>query len=248
MKSIILCEGGTDLTLIQYFMEKVNGWRYELNRTRHNSSKLSCFKQRKIFIKEDKILEIGATGGCSEIPKCFSKILNSQRIGSNSEERYENIVIITDNDEIDTFDNMKTTLEKLFNEHSITIENNIVNDSWINCTCENGAQDIINFRVLLLIIPFDEEGALETFLLKAIASNDEYDNEIIEKGNDFVETVDPQKIYLSKRRYVTKAKLDVYFSIRTPVDQFTERQNILKSINWEDYEYIRNSFKKLREL
>lgn len=248
MRSIILCEGGTDLTLIQYFMEKVNEWKYDLNRTRQNSSKLSCFKQRKIFIKEDKILEIGATGGCSKIPKCFSKILNSQRIGSSSEERYENIVIITDNDEINTFNNMKATLENLFNKYSITIKNNIANDSWINCTCENGAQDIINFRVLLLIIPFEEEGALETFLLKAIASKDEYDNEIIEKGNIFVETVDPQKKYLVRRRYVTKAKLDVYFSIRTPVDQFTERQNILKNINWEEYEYIQDSFKKLREI
>ncbi|WP_175612818.1 DUF3226 domain-containing protein [Fusobacterium mortiferum] len=243
MKSIILCEGGTDLTLIQYFMEKVNGWKYHSNRP-----KLFDLEQQKRFKKEDKILEIGATGGCTEIPKCFSKILNSQRIGSNSEERYENIVIITDNDEINTFNNMKATLENLFNKYSITIKNNIANDSWINCTCENGAQDIINFRVLLLIIPFEEEGALETFLLKAIASKDEYDNEIIEKGNIFVETVDPQKKYLVRRRYVTKAKLDVYFSIRTPVDQFTERQNILKSINWEDYEYIRNSFKKLREL
>ena len=243
MKSIILCEGGTDLTLIQYFMEKVNGWKYHSNRP-----KLFDLEQQKRFKKEDKILEIGATGGCTEIPKCFSKILNSQRIGSNSEERYENIVIIADNDEINTFNNMKATLENLFNKYSITIKNNIANDSWINCTCENGAQDIINFRVLLLIIPFEEEGALETFLLKAIASKDEYDNEIIEKGNIFVETVDPQKKYLVRRRYVTKAKLDVYFSIRTPVDQFTERQNILKSINWEDYEYIRNSFKKLREL
>lgn len=243
MKSIILCEGGTDLTLIQYFMEKVNEWKYHSNRP-----KLFDLEQQKRFKKEDKILEIGATGGCSEIPKYFSKILAYQRIGSNFEERYENIVIITDNDEIDTFDNMKATLEKLFNEHSVTVENNIANDNWINCTCENGAQDIINFRVLLLIIPFDEEGALEIFLLKAIASNDEYDNEIIEKGNDFVETVDPEKIYLSKRRYITKAKLDVYFSIRTSVEQFTERQNILKNINWEEYEYIQDSFKKLREL
>lgn len=243
MKSIILCEGGTDLTLIQYFMEKVNGWKYHSNRP-----KLFDLEQQKRLKKEDKILEIGATGGCSEIPKYFSKILDYQRIGSNFEERYENIVIITDNDEINTFNNMKATLENLFNKYSITIKNNIANDSWINCTCENGAQDIINFRVLLLIIPFEEEGALETFLLKAIASKDEYDNEIIEKGNIFVETVDPQKKYLVRRRYVTKAKLDVYFSIRTPVDQFTERQNILKNINWEEYEYIQDSFKKLREL
>lgn len=243
MKSIILCEGGTDLTLIQYFMEKVNGWKYHSNRP-----KLFDLEQQKRFKKEDKILEIGATGGCSEIPKCFSKILNSQRIGSSSEERYENIVIITDNDEIGTFDKMKVTLENLFNKYSITVKNNIANDSWINCTCENGAQDIINFRVLLLIIPFDEEGALETFLLKAIASNDEYDNEIVEKGNDFVENADSERRYLTKRRYITKAKLDVYFSIRTSVEQFTERQNILKSINWEEYEYIQDSFKKLREL
>lgn len=243
MKSIILCEGGTDLTLIQYFMEKVNEWKYHSNRP-----KLFDLEQQKRFKKEDKILEIGATGGCSEIPKYFSKILAYQRIGSNFEERYENIVIITDNDEIDTFDNMKATLDKLFNKYSITIKNNIANDSWINCTCENGAQDIINFRVLLLIIPFDEEGALETFLLKAIASNDEYDNEIIEKGNDFVENADSERRYLSKRRYVTKAKLDVYFSIRTSVEQFTERQNILKNINWEEYEYIQDSFKKLREI
>lgn len=243
MKSIILCEGGTDLTLIQYFMEKVNGWKYHSNRP-----KLFDLEQQKRFKKEDKILEIGATGGCSEIPKCFSNILNSQRIGSNSEERYENIVIITDNDEINTFNNMKATLENLFNKYSITIKNNIANDSWINCTCENGAQDIINFRVLLLIIPFEEEGALETFLLKAIASKDEYDNEIIEKGNDFVENADSERRYLSKRRYVTKAKLDVYFSIRTSVEQFTERQSILKSINWENYEYIQDSFRKLREI
>ena len=125
MKSIILCEGGTDLTLIQYFMEKVNGWKYHSNRP-----KLFDLEQQKRFKKEDKILEIGATGGCSEIPKYFSKILAYQRIGSNFEERYENIVIITDNDEIDTFDNMKATLEKLFNEHSVTVENNIANDNW----------------------------------------------------------------------------------------------------------------------
>ena len=138
---------------------------------------------------------------------------------------------------------IKKTIKNIIDD-----ENNIVNDSWINCTCENGAQDIINFRVLLLIIPFDEEGALETFLLKAIASNDEYDNEIIEKGNDFVENADSERRYLTKRRYVTKAKLDVYFSIRTSVEQFTERQSILKSINWEDYEYIQESFRKLREI
>lgn len=57
------------------------------------------------------------------------------------------------------------------------------------------------------------------------------EDKIVEKGNNFVETVDPEKRYLTKRRYVTKSKLDVYFSVRTSIEQFTERQSILKSIN-----------------
>lgn len=86
-------------------MEKVNGWKYHSNRP-----KLFDLEQQKRFKKEDKILEIGATGGGSEIPKFFSKILAYQRMGSNFEEKYEDIVIITDNDGIDTFNNIKTIL------------------------------------------------------------------------------------------------------------------------------------------
>ena len=35
---------------------------------------------------------------------------------------------------------------------------------------------------------------------------------------------------MNKRRYITKAKFDVYFSVRTAAEQFVERQNILKNI------------------
>ena len=89
---------------------------------------------------------------------------------------------------------------------------------------------------------------LETFLLQAIAEQDEYDREIIEKGEEFVENVDPEQRYLNKRRYVTKAKFDVYFSVRTAVDQFIDRRNILKDVQWENYVLIQNDFSKLAEL
>ena len=106
--------------------------------------------------------------------------------------------------------------------------------------------DLINFK--LFVIPFEENGALETFLLNAISQNDEYDKEIINKGNIFVDEIDSEKRYLNRRRYITKAKFDVYFSVRTSAEQFTERQNILRNINWEKYEEIQESFKKLKEL
>ena len=52
MKSIILCEGGTDLTLIQYFMEKANNWRYD------KQVKLFKLKQAKQLKNNENTLVI----------------------------------------------------------------------------------------------------------------------------------------------------------------------------------------------
>lgn len=56
-------------------------------------------------------------------------------------------------------------------------------------------------ELLLLVIPFEDTGAMETFLLNAIANDSAYDAEIIRKGNQFVEEVDKERKYLTKRRY-----------------------------------------------
>lgn len=102
--------------------------------------------------------------------------------------------------------------------------------------------------MLLLVIPFEDTGAMETFLLDAVGKADPYDAQIISDCNQFVDNVDGAKKYLNKRRYITKAKFDVYFSVRTAAEQFVERQNILKNIPWEDYASIQKSFEKLGTL
>ena len=63
-----------------------------------------------------------------------------------------------------------------------------------------------------------------------------------------MDTVDPDKRYLTSLRFITKAKFDVYFSVRTAVDQFIDRRNILKDVQWENYVLIQNDFSKLAEL
>lgn len=52
-------------------------------------------------------------------------------------------------------------------------------------------------ELLLLVIPFEDTGAMETFLLNAIANESAYDAEIIRKGNQFVEEVDKERKYLT---------------------------------------------------
>lgn len=91
-------------------------------------------------------------------------------------------------------------------------------------------------------------GALETYLLNCVGNNDPYDKVIIDKGNAFVDMIDPEEKYLNQRRLKTKAKFDVYFSVRTAADQYAERQNILKSVEWEKYDTICNDFKVFADL
>ena len=131
MKSIILCEGGTDLTLIQYFMEKANNWRYD------KQVKLFKLKQAKQLKNNENTLVIGATGGCSEITKYFSDVLESNRYSSTPEETYTNIVIITDRDEVGNFDEIKDKILEKLNLNRIEIEKDIENNSWIKCSFRN---------------------------------------------------------------------------------------------------------------
>lgn len=247
MKSIIICEGGTDLALIQYFMEKVNNWEYKKNKD--NNKEIKCFNQIKNFTKNDNKLSIASCGTCSKIPERFKDVIEKNIYSAYDDEKFDNIIIISDRDELQTVSNFENKLKHILSENDIDVESiHINNNEWINIKCLNGRHVEINFKILLLIIPFEETGALETFLLNSIAKNDSYDKKIIDQSNVFVDSIDEENRYLNKRRYKTKAKFDVYFSIRTPLEQFTERRNILKNIPWEEYEVIQSSFKKLRNI
>jgi hypothetical protein len=251
MKSVIICEGSTDLVLVQYFMEKVNGWVLNSNRgleRRLERSGLFGFQYLHNFSKDDKKLTIGETGGCSNIIRTLEKVLDSNRQSSYENELFDNIVIICDRDEVNSVDEFDKKLEKCFVDVGVSYSSDISNDVWLQCICENSRGVSIGFRILLLIIPFEETGALETFLLNAISATDDYDKCIIIEGNEFVDAVDTESRYLTKRRYKTKAKFDVYFSIRTPLEQFKQRREILRGVPWEEFESIQNSFKKLKEL
>lgn len=244
MKSVILCEGGTDLALIQYFMEAANGWA---NREQSHF-KINVGKSRKAFTQGKDCLLIAETGGCSNIQPQINKLLTLITRSATHEEMIDKIVVITDRDEVGSLQQFVTGIKNLFEKYNINLQNEVSENQWIFCSAKNGAKDIVHFEMLFLFIPFETTGALETFLLEAISKKDKYDGVIIDKCNNFIDTLDCARKYLFKRRYRTKAKFDIYFSIRTPVEQFSTRKNILKNIKWEEYEHIQKSFKELKAL
>lgn len=93
MKSVIICEGITDFTLLQYYMQKVNGW------SDYRKTPGSIGEKRRDLQKGDNVLTIIASGGCTKIPDVFGSIIRLNNNFSSEDERYQKIVILTDNDD-----------------------------------------------------------------------------------------------------------------------------------------------------
>lgn len=247
MNNIILCEGSSDSILLQYYMREAYQWADDPGIQAH---KFKYKKQNSRNLKKDSnILTIAPVGGCSKLTEALKEVLTRNNLSKpDLSDAYNKIVIVTDHDEIGTEQSFVQSICHILAAYNVTYTNTIHNNTWIHCKMTNNVGANIDFSVLLMIIPFEENGAMETFLLNAISCADPYDKEIISNCNHFIDNIDPRKKYLSSRRHITKAKFDTYFSVRTPVEQFVERQNILKSVKWEQYTKIQNEFIKLGEL
>ena len=219
MKSIIICEGPTDFVLLQYFMRKVNNW----DEGQESKNKPKGFEKSRSrdFQKGENSLRIICADGCSRMPLLLSKILENNFLASSSDEVYSKIVYLTDNDEEQTKEEVFLNLKKIWNTQT-----DFVNNSWTSMEIDNERLDDLSVDFLPLVIPFEETGAIETFLLQTLASAKKYDASVIDRGNKFVDLIASENEYLKHRRDITKAKLDVFFSVKTPAEQFTQRQNI----------------------
>lgn len=245
MNSLILCEGKTDCILLQYYMEKVHLWR----RITKSAFHAVAGAWSNSFEKNDNFLFVSETKGCSRIAEgVFSAVIRNQNASpGNNDEYFDKIVVFTDNDESDTCENIISSISDKLNTTSISFNTPIRKNIWNKGTIQTieGERAV---ELYVMFIPFDENGALETYLLNCIGKSDEYDKKIIDKSTDFVNTIDPEKKYLTQRRLITKARFDIYFSVRTAVDQYAQRQDILKSVAWEKYDVIRQDFKMFAEL
>lgn len=245
MNSLILCEGKTDCILLQYYLEKVHSWDRKGKSSFHAVDKAWS----NYFEKDGNTLIISETGGCSRISEGLLTAINRNKMAApgSKDDFFDKIVIFTDNDEIGTACNLINEIEDALRKNSVTFVSLLKKGTWNKIDIET-IEGLKNCELYIMFIPFDENGALETYLLKCIGDGNVYDKEIIDKSKIFVDTVDPDEKYLNKRRLKIKAKFDVYFSVRTAVDQFAERQNILKSVDWENYNNIRNDFRVFAEL
>lgn len=179
----------------------------------------------------------------------LSEVLKKNKLESPVGDNYfQSIVIITDRDETDTESDFILNMENVLKSEGVSMNQEIKNNQWITCKMETQAGDKIQIRLLVMVIPFEENGAMETFLLNAIASQDAYDKNIIEECRKFIDNTDTERRYLKGRRLITKAKFDAFFCVRTAAEQFSQRRDIIKNVPWESYIMIQKDFKLLENI
>ena len=241
--SCVICEGNTDSILLQYYLRKAFDWEDCPKEKATNLFRYKDNDSRKL-IKSDRSVTIVETGGVSEFIEALSKTLVYQRV--SIDEYFERIIIFTDHDEVDSLSRWHDKVRGLLQDANVVIVKD--SENCFVCEVETDSNTPVSFELDTVIVPFDEEGALETFLLNSVSEKDPYDAEIIRKGNSFIEAVDAEKRYLNHKRIITKAKFDVYFSVRTPYKFFRERQDILKNVPWEEYISVRKEFEVFAKL
>ena len=259
MKSVIICEGNTDLTLIQYFLEKAYNWKYIekssykeysedgtihlLNTKNENDSKWMKFNE--------DVLCILSSGGVSGIPNMLSQILDLNNLGSVK--KFDKIVVISDRDEANGEGDFISKLTNEFIKYGIKFTSEELHNCWNVAEYSDLKEDSYSINLLPLIIPFEDTGSIETFLLDALSAACEIDKKVIEQCKSFIDAIDCKDNennfkYLKHRRERTKAKFDTAFVVMTPATAFERRRTLLRSVPWEQYETIQSSFKLLSKL
>ncbi|MBQ4601299.1 MAG: hypothetical protein IJB24_00430 [Clostridia bacterium] len=244
MTRIILCEGETDLVLISYYLERTKGWVYtgnpkglKLNFTEQDNKAACNYRNNN-----DELL-ICAVGGKDNFGNFFNENLKKPILRSTAGETEYKIALVTDRDDV--------TIKEI--EHSISeqlspIVNNIGNNIWKTNRIDADLGAKVTIEFLLLVIPKESTGVLETVLMEAL-SQDKYDANIIEKCGQFVTNIKPDADrYIHENRLQLKAQLGVAFSIFNPEKTFSLFKERLVSVRWEDSPNLAKCFEKLVEI
>jgi hypothetical protein len=237
MDSIILCEGRVDTALIGQYLASINGWHY--SKAGKVGANFPEEDRRQIINKYkrgDHWMYLWGVGGRTRYKSPFEKILEFNSF--NKDTSFNNIVFIVDRDEEDE--------ASIVSEFAGYIGNDGLScNEWLDVTYTDKFGQEYTVRMMLIIVPFDEEGALETVMINSLAEED--DEEIIPQCVQFIDGIKSEK-YLKKRRDILKAKLSTLIAIIDPDRAVDSLVEIVEGIQWDRYRAVNQTFNKLLEL
>lgn len=241
MNILILCEGETDAILLSYYLGKVAGWKYSPKPPQNLSIQATAQNEAVNWYKKDgDYLLICAVGGKDNFENFFEKKIKNPLLLSDA---FERVAFVTDRDERETRF-IEASISSVLREFNAELRNN----QWKECSYINDFGIEKNFRALLVVIPLEQQGALETVMLSAIAEND-YDKNIVEKTATFAEQMRVEASrYISSERLKLKAHLGLTWAVQYPEKVFTKIDEQIRNVRWEESETLHICFSTLAEI
>lgn len=241
MNKLILCEGKTDAILLSYYLESTCGWTHRnapktLAVKADESKGESAYWYRK---GEDSLLICGV-GGKDNFGSFYKNKIEPAMINSSA---FSRMAVVTDRD-----DRQEKSIQMSFLTMFRPVITDIKNDVWVTNTYYNSFLQQVSVEFLLLIIPADQEGALETLLLEAIAEQ-EYDKNIVQRSIAYVNEIEPiADRYIGKKRLKLKACLGVTWAIQYPEKIFSFIDEQIRSVKWEKSQILAHCFQNLKQI
>jgi len=250
MKGIILCEGKTDAILISYFLIKRFGWEY----MREAVIKLPIEKDNEVLNwyrhpeKPDQELAIWGVGGIDEILVKLELVIDRTRNEQTPDNRFERIVLFFDRNSRSK-KQCEDLLEKWIVESGLEVSDKLQLGEWDDASLalNKTPKEDHQLRMLPIVLPPDSEGNLEIFLMKSLKKQSCHERQLVDEAGKFIDCL-PKEPYLSKKRFRPKACLGSILSVMSPDWVFSELNERLTRVQWEELESVTTAYEKLSEL
>lgn len=235
MIKLILCEGVTDAYFLSYYLEKTAGWKFSNKPPRNLAIKATNFNESVSWYKKDQdYLLICGVGGKDNFGNFFKNKIEKPLLTSNA---FSRIAIVTDRDNRTNNDIIRDLTSSIE-----AIDLDMEDRKWKQINYLDDFKILNYFELLLVIIPNEHQGALETVMLDAICE-DPYDKNIVDKASSFVKQmrIDASK-YIKSDRLQLKAKLSVTWAIQSPEKVFSTIDELIKNVKWDTYDSLKQCF------
>ena len=107
----------------------------------------------------------------------------------------------------------------------------------------------VSMSILPVVIPFDEQGAVETLLLQSIENKSNDGKYIADHAREYIDAAKLQvREYLLHDRLVTKAKLSAAVAITNPDHSTKLFGELMNGADWEKSPQIQKHFEEIVKL
>jgi hypothetical protein len=261
MKSIMLVEGKMDFILYSYYLSKVCGWEsldIKENKSRKKAIEIRLSSMKvdnpatqgyAWYFRNDDLLCVYAVGSKDNFDDALKQIADINL--KTSAEKFGKIAVISDRDDSNAEARLLRSIMNTLSDSNI-IFNDVLHNTWNQSDGYESMGEIFQISLLPLVIPFEESGTIEIFLLNCRKELNEGEKVLIEDICRFVDELTESDYvkgnYLTERGLIPKSKLSAYFSVVSPNRTFDVGNKLLESVPWEKYLEFQQTLHLLSEI